>query len=42
MSEANFKANAMVRTKWTCHEERSFASNYVNFLKILFVFNNLL
>ena len=41
MLEANVKTNAMARTKLTCHKERSFASNYVNFLKILFEFKNL-
>ena len=40
--EANVKTNRMVATKWTYHEERSFASNYFIFLKILFHFKNLL
>ena len=40
--EANLKTNRMVTTKWTYHEERSFASNYFIFLKILFHFKNLL
>ena len=42
VSEANVKANRMVRTKWTHHEEWTFASNYFIFLKILFQFKNLL
>ena len=42
MSEANVKANETVPAKRTCHKERSFASNYVIFLKVLFEFNNLL
>ena len=32
----------MVSTEWTYHKERSFASNYFIFLKILFQFKNLL
>ena len=35
MSEANVKTNRMVSTNWTYHKERSFASNYFIFLKIL-------
>ena len=35
-SEANVKRNKMVTTKLTYHKERSFASNYFIFLKILF------
>ena len=42
ISEANVKTNRMVSTKLTYHEEWSFASNYFNFLKILFQFKNLL
>ena len=42
VSEANVKTNRMVSTKWTYHKERSFASNYFIFLKILFQFKNLL
>ena len=42
LSEANVKANKMVTTKWTYQKERSFASNYFIFLKILFQFKNLL
>ena len=42
LSEANVKTNRMVTTKWTYHKERSFASNYFIFLKILFQFKNLL
>ena len=42
ISEANVKTNKMVTTKWTYHKERSFASNYFIFLKILFQFKNLL
>ena len=41
MSEANAKANRMVTTKWAYHKERSFASNYFIFLRILFQFKNL-
>ena len=41
MSEANAKTNRMVTTKWTYHKERSFASNYFIFLRILFQFKNL-
>ena len=40
ISEANVKTNKMVTTKWTCQEERSFASNYFIFLKILFQYKN--
>ena len=36
VSEANVKANRMVTTKWISHKERSFASNYFIFWKILF------
>ena len=36
------KTNRMVSTTWTYHKERSFASNYLIFLKILFQFKNLL
>ena len=42
LSEANDKTNRIVSTKWTCLNERSFASNYFIFLKILFQFKNLL
>ena len=42
LSEADVKANKMVTTKWTYQKERSFASNYFIFLKILFQFKNLL
>ena len=35
-SEANVKTKRMVRTKWMYHKERSFASNYFIFLKLLF------
>ena len=42
MSEANVKTNRRVSTKWTNHKEKSFASNYFLFLKILFQFKNLL
>ena len=41
ISEANVKTNKMVTTKWAYHKERSFASNYLIFLKILFQFKNL-
>ena len=36
ISEANVKTNGMLSTKWTYHKERSFAANYLIFLKILF------
>ena len=42
LSDANVKTNRMESTKWTYHKERSFASNYFMFLKILFQFKNLL
>ena len=42
ISEANVKTNKMLSAKWTYHKERSFASNYLIFLKILFQFKNLL
>ena len=41
-SEANVKTNEIVNTKCTYHKERSFASHYFVFLKILFQFKNLL
>ena len=41
ISKANVKTNRMVSTKWTYQKERSFASNYFIFLKILFQFKNL-
>ena len=41
LTEANVKTNRMVSTKWTYHKEQSFASNYLNFSKILFQFKNL-
>ena len=42
ISEANVKTNRMVSTKWIYKKERSFASNYFIFSKILFQFKNLL
>ena len=33
---ASVKANRMGNTKWTCHKERSFETNYFIFSKILF------
>ena len=42
LSEANVKTNRMVNIKWTYNKERSFASNYFTFLKILLQFKNLL
>ena len=42
ISEANVKTNRMITTKWAYHRERSFASNYFIFLKVLFQFKNLL
>ena len=41
LSEANAKTNRMGSTKWTYHKERSFASNFFIFSKILFQFKNL-
>ena len=41
LPEANVKANRMRSTKWTYNKERSFASNYFIFLKILFRWKNL-
>ena len=40
--EANVKTNKMVSIKWTYQRERSFASNYFVFMKVLFQFKNLL
>ena len=42
ISEANVKTNRVVTTKWIYHRERSFASIYFIFLKVLFQFKNLL
>ena len=42
ISEANVKTNSIVSKKWTYRKERSFASSYFIFLKILFQFKNLL
>ena len=42
VSEANVKTKRMVTTKWTYHRERSFTSNYLIFMKVLFQFKNLL
>ena len=39
-SEANVKKNWTGCTKWTSYKERSFASNYFIFLKVLFQFKN--
>ena len=36
LSETNVKTNRMATTKWTYHEEWSFASNYFIFLENLF------
>ena len=41
ISEANIETYRMVTTKLTYHKERSFASNYLIFLKILFQFKKL-
>ena len=41
LSEANVKRTRMGSTKWTYPKERSFASNYFTFSKILFHFKNL-
>ena len=38
ISEADVKTNRMVTTKWAYRRERSFASNYFIFLKVLFQF----
>ena len=35
--EASAKTDRIASTKWTYHKERSFASNYVNFLKFCFI-----
>ena len=40
ISEANVKTNRMMSTKWTYHKERSFASKYFVFWKILFQFKD--
>ena len=40
LSEAVVKTNGMESTKWTYQKERSFASNYFSFSKILFQFKN--
>ena len=40
ISEASVKTNRMVTTNY--HRERSFASNYFIYLKVLFQFKNLL
>ena len=42
ISKANDKTNKILTTKWTYHKERSFASNYFIFSKILFQSKNLL
>ena len=42
LSEANIKTNRIVSTKRTYYNERSFASNTLFFLKILFQFKNFL
>ena len=42
ISEAYAKTNWKVSTKWIYQKERSFASDYFTFLKILFQFKNLL
>ena len=42
ISEANVKTNRMASAKLIYHKQRSFASNYFIFLKILFPFNNFL
>ena len=41
LSKANVKTNRLDSTKWTYHKERSFASNYFIFSKILFQFKTL-
>ena len=38
LSEANVKTNSMATTKWTYHNDWSFASNYFTFLENLFQF----
>ena len=42
ISEVNVKTNKVVTIKWTHQNERSCASDYFIFLKILFQFKNLL
>ena len=41
LSEDNGKTNRMGSTKWIYYKERSFASNYFIFSKVLFKFKNL-
>ena len=41
LPEANVKTNRMGSTKCTYHKRRSFATNYFDFLKILFQSKNL-
>ena len=41
LSEANVKTYRMGSIKWIYHKKWSFASNYFNFLKILFQFKNI-
>ena len=42
ISEANVRTNRMVTTKLAHHSDRSFASNYFIFLKVLFQSKKLL
>ena len=42
LSKTNVKTNRTESAQWTNQKERSFASNYFIFLKILFQFENLL
>ena len=42
LSAANIITNRIGSTKWTYDKERSFASNYIVFIKFLFQFKNLL
>ena len=40
LSQINVKTNRLWGTKWAYHEERSFATKYLIFSKILFQFKN--
>ena len=42
LSEAKFKTNIMESTNWAQHKERSFARNYIIFMKTMFQFQKLI
>ena len=42
LPETDVKKNEMGSTKWMYYKEKSFASSYFIFLKVLFLFKNLL